>query len=442
MWEWLFGPVLEAVILLDYKSFLATKARQQANMGIDIPQDALTPMLFPFQKSLVQWALRKGRAALWADCGLGKSFMQLEWANRLNVPCLIIAPLGVTGQTVKEAAKLGLTLQYARSQSEAKERLVITNYEMVDRFDPAQFGAVALDESSILKHEDAKTRQKLIDMFANTPYRLCCTATPAPNDIAELGNHAEFLGVCSRVEMLATWFVHDEVGWRLKGHAVNDFYKWLASWGMMLKTPSDIGFSDAGYTLPPLGVEPVWVNGDATAVAQAAGQLFLTTLKGVTGRAAARRQTISQRCEAAAAIINESSEQWLVFCGLNDEGRELSRMVADAVLTEGSDFLEAKQSAIDGFLSGQHRVWITKSSMAGFGLNLQHCHNLLFLGVNDSYEQFYQAARRCWRFGQQQPVNVKVVISDLEKPVYDNLMSKGEQDALMSKCIVDAMKGF
>lgn len=368
--------------------------------------------------------------------------MQLEWAHRLNVPCLIIAPLGVTGQTVKEAAKLGITAQYARSQAEVSQQIVVTNYEMVDRFDAAKFGAVVLDESSILKHEDAKTRQKLIDMFQNTPYRLCCTATPAPNDIAELGNHAEFLGVCSRTEMLATWFVHDDMGWRLKGHAVNEFYKWLSSWGMMLKTPSDIGFSDDGYTLPPLNINPVWVNGDATAVAQAAGQLFLTTLQGVTGRAAARRQTISQRCDAAAEMLNASDEQWLVFCGLNDEGRELRRLVPDAILTEGQDSIEAKQSAISGFVSGQHRVWITKSSMAGFGLNLQHCHNLLFLGVNDSYEQFYQAIRRCWRFGQQQPVNAHIVISDLEKPIYDNLMGKGEQDVIMSRNIVDAMKGF
>ena len=423
-----------------YLEFLHSKQSRAADTGLEIEADALNPMLFPFQRALTAWALRKGRAAIFSDCGTGKTLMQLEWARRVVAQghrALIVAPLAVAEQTVAEGVKFGVAVVYSRHQADSPAPIIITNYEMVDHFDAAQFGAVILDESSILKNFEGKARTALIQKFRDTPYRLCCTATPAPNDIAELANHAEFLGIMTRAEMLANWFVHDDDGWRLKGHAAAAFYKWLASWAMMLKTPSDIGFSDDGYVLPPLNISSIIVDGDANAIAQAAGQLFMTTIKGVTGRAAARRATLEMRVEAAAKIINESPDQWIVWCGLNDEGRELGRAIPGAVVTEGKDSIETKLAAIHGFLSGATRVWVTKASIAGFGLNLQCCHNMMFLGVNDSYESFYQAVKREHRFGQQSPVNVQICVSDLELPVLENLLGKQKQDELMSRNLIE-----
>src|SRR5579885_1359189 len=238
----------------DYERFLASKRLVAPSGGQEIDAGAIHPSLFPFQRALVRWAVRKGRAALFADTGLGKSFMQLEWARLIGTRTLIVAPLGVARQTVSEAARLGIDLVYARAQADAGDGLTITNYEMVEHFDAAAFGAVVLDESSILKSLDGKTKARLIEMFAETPYRLCCTATPAPNDITEIANHAEFLGIMRRVDMLASFFVHDDAGWRLKGHAERAFYRWLASWAMAVRKPSDLGpqYSDDGYDLPPL----------------------------------------------------------------------------------------------------------------------------------------------------------------------------------------------
>lgn len=422
---------------MNYSEFLATKSVLPPSLGKEVNLDDVNPILFPFQRQLVQWACRKGRSALWADCGLGKTFVQLEWARLMGVSTLVVAPLAVAQQTRYEARKLGIDIDYCRDQSKVSGLLTITNYEMVDAFNPDQFGAVVLDESSILKSFDGKTRTKLIEIFQGVEYRLCCTATPAPNDITEIANHAEFLGVMTRQEMLAAYFVHDDDGWRLKGHATDAFYRWLASWGMMLKTPSDIGFSDDGYQLPPLNVEPVWVDGNADAVAQAQGQLFHTGLKGITGRSAARRATLGVKVDAAAAIINESTEQWLVWCGLNDEGRELAKLVPDSVLVEGADSLEMKIHGIGRFLDQSKRVLITKTKIAGFGMNFQYAHNMMFVGLNDSYESYYQAIRREWRFGQESPVNVKVVLSDLERPILENVLAKAKADETMSRNIVN-----
>lgn len=429
------GRVMETT-LTTYAEFLQRKTATAPAVGLTVPLEAISPVLYPFQRQLVQWALRKGRAALFADTGLGKTRMQCEWARLTGQRTLIVAPLAVAQQTVREAAALGITVTYARRQDQAGDGLTITNYEMLDHFDAGAFGAVVLDESSILKGVDSKTRGKLIEMFRATPYRLACTATPAPNDIAELANHAEFMGVCTREEMLSMFFVHDESDWRLKGHAHEAFHRWMASWAMMVKLPSDIGFPDDGYVLPPLTVTPEWVEGDALAVAQASGQLFPTGLKGITGRTAARRLTVAAKVERAASIVNGSQEQWIVWCGLNDEGQQLAAAVPGSVLVEGKDSLEAKVGAIEGFLSGQHRVMVTKASIAGWGLNLQHCHNMLFLGLNDSYESYYQAIRRCWRFGQTRPVNVRVVLSDLERPVLENVQRKESQAAELSQQMV------
>ena len=429
-----------------YDSFLATKRALRHSGGKTLSAEALNSILFAHQRQLTTWALQKGRAALFCDTGLGKTFMQLEWAKQIGERTLILAPLAVAYQTVREGDKLGIEVQYVRSQHHLDmwphQLIYITNYEMVEHFNPASFGAVILDESSILKSIDGKTRSKLIEMFRATPYRLCCTATPAPNDIAEFANHAEFLGICTREEMLSMFFVHDETGWRLKGHAQNAFYRWMASWAMMVKTPSDIGFSDDGYILPPLSVSPVWIEGDAQKAAAEAGQLFLTGLEGIRGRSVARRVTIADKIAKATAILNASDERWIVWCILNEEGQQLAKLVNDSVLVEGKDSPDSKTQNLISFLEGCHRVLITKASIAGHGLNLQNCHNMMFIGLTDSWEAYYHAIRREWRYGQQSPVNVQIVLSDLEAPILENIQRKEAQALEVGRQMVEAVSGY
>jgi DNA modification methylase/superfamily II DNA or RNA helicase len=387
----------------------------------------LNQKLFPFQRDLVRWSLRKGRAAIFADTGLGKTPMQLAWAERAAERTLILAPLAVAQQTVREGERFGVRVTYARSQSEAAAPgVTITNYEMLRHFDPAEFGAVVLDESSILKSFEGRVRTALIEAFRDVPMRLCCTATPAPNDTAELANHAEFLGVMTRAEMLATFFVHDQEGWRLKGHGREAFYRWLASWGMSLKKPSDLGYSDEGYELPALTIKAKFINTDY----KPPGQLFSLGLKGIQERSLVRKETASQRAEAAAAIINaEPSEQWLVWVDLNDEGREVAPLIPGAEVIEGKDSPEAKADALTRFAEGSLRVLVTKPSIAGFGMNFQRCARMAFVGLSDSYEQYYQAIRRCYRFGQERPVEAHIVLTDVENPVYDNVLRKESEAA-------------
>ena len=394
--------------------------------------------LFDFQTAISEWAVKKGRAAVFADCGLGKTFIQLDWAHHFN-RSLIVTPLAVAQQTIKEAQKLGLGCKYVRSQTEVlSQGIYVTNYEMLHAFDPAQWDAIVLDESSILKNVDGKTRSYLIDEWSVVPHRLCCTATPAPNDITELGNHAEFLGVMPRGEMLGTFFVHDDEGWRMKGHAREPFYEWLASWAVMFQRPEQLGFSSEGFQLPPLSIEGELVPIDSTAFAHATGRLFVNGLSGIEGRLAARRLSLASRTEHAAAIIQSTQEPWVVWCGLNDEGRQLAKLLPDAALVEGSMDLDEKIRQISRFLNGTARVLITKVKVAGFGLNLQHCSNVMFQGLSDSYEMYYQAIRRCWRYGQKNPVRVVIITSDMEGVVIDNIRSKetdhqGAIDAMVQR---------
>jgi DNA modification methylase len=409
-----------------YQEFLDSKRLTIDSAGVDVPLESIHEYLFPFQRQLVQWTLRKGRSALFADTGLGKTLMQLEWARQLNTPTLIIAPLAVAQQTVTEAKLIELKIQYVRRPEQITEQIVITNYELIDHFDMAQFNAVILDESSILKSVDGKTRTRLISKCQEVEYRLCCTATPAPNDIAEFANHAEFLGICTRQEMLSMFFVNDDDGWRLKGHARTEFYRWMASWAMMIKMPSDIGFEDDGYILPELKVNPAWVEANADGVAQQNGMLFFNGLSGIQGRTAVRKGTIGVKVARAAEMLRDE-DQWVVWCGLNDEGREIAKAIPDAVLVEGADSLAHKTDALSGFVDGRHRVLVTKPSIAGFGLNMQNCHNVMFIGLSDSYESYYQAIRRCWRFGQTDSVNVQPILTDLEREIWENLQRKEQQ---------------
>lgn len=422
----------------NYSDFLITKRLLLRPSGLAVSPDDVHPLLFAFQRDLVAWSVRKGRAAIFADTGLGKTFMQVEWARLVGVKTLIVAPLSVARQTVREAGKLGLTVLYTRSGADTVPGLNITNYEMIEHFDPTDFGAVVLDESSILKSLDGKTRQTLIEMFTATPYRLCCTATPAPNDISEIANHAEFLGVMTRADMLATFFVHDDDGWRLKKHAATPFYRWLASWGMSIRKPSDLGYDDTGYELPPLTISPVWVKSGYVPE----GQLIFTGLKGVGDRAQVRQGTLTERCQAAAALVNADDAQWIVWCGLNDESEEMARLIPGAVNVTGSDSAERKAEALEAFQDGQYRVLISKPKVAGFGMNFQNCHNMAFVGLSDSWEAYYQCVRRCYRFGQQHPVQAHVILSDIEQEIYQNVMGKEKEAKRMSDSLIEHVQQF
>ena len=429
--------------MTDYVTFLAGKRRIAQSLGPIVAPEAVHPTLFPFQRSLVCWAVRKGRAALFADTGLGKTFMQLEWARLLGRPTLIVAPLSVARQTSREAEKLGTHVRYSRGGD--REALIeVTNYEMLDHFDPAGYEAVVLDESSILKAVDGRTRTRIIEMFRDTPYRLACTATPAPNDLAEIGNHAEFLGVASQVEMLAEFFIHDSggagdrSGWRLKGHAEREFYRWMASWSMSVRRPSDIGFADDGYLLPPLTVEPHFVHADYVPE----GQLIFGGLKGITDRAAVRKATAGDRIARTVELVNGTPGQWIVWHGLNDEGEALIQAIPDAVLVEGSQSPEDKAAALERFQDGEVRVLVTKPRIAGFGMNFQNAHQMAFVGLSDSWEQYYQSIRRCWRFGQEHPVTAHIVLSDAESAIYENVMSKEEEARRMSDNLMAAVADF
>ncbi len=418
-----------------YADFIARK--RKAFSGNGLPTQRIPPRLFDWQSAITRWAIKKGRCALFEDCGLGKTFQQLAWADNVPGRVLMFAPLCVAEQTVQEAAKLGLELVYATSQPMAAgSRLVITNYERLEGFHPEDFAGVVLDESSILKSFDGKTRSRLIAAFRDTPYRLCCTATPSPNDISELANHAEFLGLCTRAEFLATWFIHDDAGWRLKGHARQPFYRWLASWAIALRTPSDIGYSDEGFTLPPLSIMDHVVEGG-----DPGGVLFPELgLKGIVGRQKARRASTQDRCAAVAELAN-NGEQWILWCGLNEESDALSK-IPGAVNVQGKDSYEAKRRAILGFCDGSVRVLVTKMRIAGFGMNFQHCHNMAFVGIGDSYEQYYQAIRRCWRFGQKYPVTAHIVISNSERAVVSNVRRKQAESQEMTSQIIAEMRDF
>jgi DNA modification methylase len=429
--------------LENYHTFLQTKRVLVHTKGIEVPLPAIHERLFPFQQTLVQWALRKGRAAIFADTGLGKTSMQLEFARLTGQRSLILAPLSVARQTVGEAQKIGIEAHYTRSGSDLVAGINVTNYELLDHFNPADFGAIILDESSILKSLDGETRNKLITLFAMIPYRLCCTATPAPNDITEIANHAEFLGIMSRAEMLAMFFTHDSnvsahSGWRLKKHAEEPFYRWMASWSMSIKKPSDIGFDDTGYVLPPLHTEPVLVSSDYTPE----GTLFYTGLGGIADRSRARKRTVDARVERAAALAQSNTGQWIFWCGRNDESTALARLIPGSIEITGSDSPDAKIAAIEAFQRGEKRVLITKPRIAGFGINLQTCHQMAFVGLGDSFEAYYQCIRRCWRFGQAHPVQVYIVLSDVEQEIYANVMRKEHEARIMSERLIEQVQAY
>lgn len=421
----------------DYAAFLARKTRAAPMIGSPAAAEDVHGLLHEWQRRIVSWAVRKGRAAVWADTGLGKTMMQLEWARLSGRRSLIVAPLAVCQQTVREAARLGIAAAYVR-EDDPSVGMQVTNYEMVDKFDPSNLDAVVLDEASILKQSDGKTRTRLIRHFAEVPARLACTATPAPNDPEELTNQAEFLGVMPRVEMLAAYFVHDDEGWRVKGHARLPMMRWMVSWAIALRRPSDLGYPDEGYALPGLDIRTHLLDAEPLVTD---GQLFATraALGGVGGRSAVRKATLAGRCARAAELVEaEFTEPWVLWCGLNDEARTLARLLPGSVNVEGSWSAEDKARAFWDFADGKIRVLITKPSMGGYGLNWQRAARMAFVGLSDSYEQYYQCMRRCYRYGQTRTVIAHVVLSEAESPIAENIARKEREandrtDALVAE---------
>lgn len=363
--------------------------------------------------------------------------MQLEWSNQIvkarGGMVLILAPLAVASQTVSEGIKFGIEVNLCETKADLKPGINITNYEKLDKFEGEEFEGVVLDESSILKSFSGKVRTQIIDTFSQTPFRLACTATPAPNDYMELGNHAEFLGIMNYTEMLAMFFVHDggqTSKWRLKGHAENVFWQWMGSWAVVMESPHDLGYEIEGYDLPELRIHEIIADGDAPIVENMT----------LTERRQARKDTLNERCQAAADLVNNSDEQWLVWCDLNAESETLHKMIESSVEVKGSDKNSDKAERMLGFSESKYRSIVTKPSIAGFGMNWQQCHNMIFVGLSDSYEQYYQAVRRCWRFGQEHPVDVYIVISAKEGAVKDNIARKEADSLRMRAAMIEQTK--
>ena len=410
-----------------YADFLASKAIDDPCTGlVEVP--ALPECLFPHQRDIVSWALRRGRAALFAGTGLGKSLMELAWAQAVSrytgKPVLHLAPLAVSAQMVREAEKFGIPAHMGDG-----EGICVTNYQKLDHFDLSRFGAIILDESSILKSTDGHYRNRLIEASQSIPFRLAATATPAPNDFMELGNHAEFLGIMSYNDMLATFFVHDGgsmQNWRLKGHAENEFWKWMASWAVMLRKPSDLGYPNAGYDLPPLHYHQ-HIVGVEYAPSMETGLLFPMQAATLAERIAARRDTVAERV-AMAVEVTPADRPFVWWCNLNSESEAIAKAIPGAVEVRGSDDPETKERKLIDFSEGRIRVLVTKPSICGFGMNWQHCADTGFVGLNDSFEQFYQAIRRFWRFGQTKSVNCHIIAAETEGATVANIRRK-EMDA-------------
>lgn len=431
---------------MDYSDFLRSKAIVDHPTGFQVKDSELNPNLFPFQSALVKWALARGRAALFEGTGLGKTIQQLDWADKVvrhtNGSVLLQAPLAVAEQTRAEGEKFGIESRVVASQAEVRKGINITNYEKLHKFDPSSFDGVVLDESSILKSFSGAVRNQIINAFRDTKYRLSCTATPAPNDYTELGNQSEFLSILTHSEMRSTFFVNDtkDTGapWRLKGHVQeNVFWRWLASWGAVVNMPSDLGFDDAGYVLPPLTYHEHIIKAGKGAKRNG---FFLEEVGDQNSRRRVRKESIGPRCEAAAELINKDPDDWLVWCGLNDEGLLLTKLIDGAVEVAGRHSDEHRAEAISGFVNGSLHRLVTKPDIAGWGLNLQRCYKSAFVGLNDSWESMFQAVRRIWRFGQTEPCEIHIFVEEREGPVLQNIKRKDEQARQMAEAMSHQMK--
>jgi hypothetical protein len=427
----------------NYTNFLKKKQIIFNSSGF-VPKCKLNKYLFPFQKDIVLWALKKGRACLFEDCGLGKTLQQLEWAKQVHLhtekPVLILAPLAVSQQTIMEGKKFGITVINCSEQSDVKNGINITNYEKLHKFDCSVFSGVVLDESSILKSLSGMRRNQIIEQFKRTPYKLACSATPSPNDYMELGNHSEFLGVMTYSEMLSMFFINDSADtgqWRLKKHAEETkFWEWVCSWAIMLSNPQDIGYEQEGFDLPKI----VYTEHKLPAKAQKG--FFVTEAKTMEERRDVRRETIDERCRYTANLINTTEDQWVIWCGLNKEGELLTKLIERAEEVSGATQSEEKERIMLGFSTKDvHRI-VTKPKIAGFGMNWQNCNKMVFVGLSDSWEQLYQATRRVWRFGQTKQVECHIVIDEREGAVLKNIKRKEKLAQNMIKNMVRHTRDF
>lgn len=435
---------LRHIVMNEYLEFLKTKQTAVANSGFDIAESDMNPQLFPFQKYCVRRALQAGRFALFEDCGLGKTLQQLEWAKQVVdhiwKPVLILAPLGVIGQTIQEGRRFGYDVKEIAQtvfDADLAPGIYITNYDNMENIDTFLFGGVVLDESSILKNFTGKTRTALIEDFKRTPYKLCCTATPSPNDTTELCNHAEFLNVMTRNEMLAMYFVHDggsTSDWRLKGHAKQAFWDFVSTWAVMLSKPGDIGFSNEGYDLPRLNVIEDYIETER----RANGMLFNDIAVSATGYHQELRDTMPERMRLVADIVNESPENWIVWIGHDEEGKMLRELIPGSVEVKGSDTKQYKKDKLLGFGQNEFRVLITKLKIAQFGLNYQNCHNQIFASLDFSFEATYQGIRRSYRFGQEHEVNIHLVVTDTMQNVRKSFDEKQKSFIEMQEAMTKA----
>ena len=436
---------------MDYAEFLARKSIRAAPSGFD-PRLPWPELMKQFQRDCATWACRRGRSALFEGTGLGKTVQELAWAQQVadytSGRVMIFTPLAVAEQTVREAVHFGIPdVAYAPDERSAKTQIVVTNYDRRDRFDISEFAGVVLDESGIIKDHDSKTRVELTEACRNVPYLLCGSATPAPNDWTELGQHAEFLGVLSAKEMLSMFFVHegsvraneDAEEWRLKRHAETDFWRWVASWAIMIRHPRDIGYEEPGYDLPPLNLHQVTVR--TTQAPEPFTTLFQIQANTLRERLSARKNSVDERVAAAAQIVATApDEPWLIWCNLNTEADAICKAIPGTVNVQGSDKVAYKIEKLLGFTQGDPLRLCSKPSIAGRGMNFQHCSKMVFIGLNDSFEQLFQALRRCWRFGQERPVDAYLIASELEGAVVANLHRKEERYEHMATAMAEHMK--
>jgi superfamily II DNA or RNA helicase len=432
------------VDLAAYRDYIASKALSAELHGFS-PQP-MPSSLKHHQRVAVDYALNKGRASLFLDTGLGKSLCELEFARQCadetGKPSLILTPLAVAAQMVREGNKFNIDARQVREQSEVGSGVMVANYERLAKLDPSSFGAVILDESSILKSFGGQTRKHLTDAFIDCPYRLCATATPSPNDHTELGNHAEFMGVMRQQEMLSKWFINDTAtasqDWRLKGHAIDDFWSWVASWSRCATIPSDLGGDDTGYILPEIDRRIHIVERDITQDVDE-GLLFTIPEMSATSFHKEKRITLADRCQRAAELANHN-EPVTVWCETNDESALLAQLVDGSVEVHGSMTADEKEQKLLGFSDGKYRAIICKPKLAGFGVNWQHCAHAVFASISFSYEQHYQAVRRSHRFGQTNRVRNDIVISDTENTVWETVNIKSRKHDEMKRRMSDAMK--
>lgn len=420
---------------MDYVDFLKSKEEKVVNKGFKVSREELNSKLFEYQKDIVLWALSKGKAAVFTQCGTGKTIIQLEWANQIykhiGGKVLILTPLAVAKQTQNEGAKFGINTTICRCQGDVNSGINIANYDILHKFNLNEFVGIVLDESSCLKDFTSKTKIEIIEGFKNTKYKLACSATPSPNDHMELGNHSEFLNVMSRTEMLAMYFVHNGGStseWRLKGHAVNKFWKWVSEWAVMIDNPNDLGYKDKIFELPKLNIHEVIVK-----TKDHNNELIPHVALTLNERREARKESIEERLEAVKDLVYGTEEQWLIWCDYNYEADALREVLPNSVEVRGSDTSEFKEENLLAFAEGKIERLITKPSIASMGLNYQSCNNMIFFGLSDSYEKFYQAIKRCHRFGQTKEVNVYVVIGEKEIAVLNNIKKKQEDAETMKR---------